>query len=248
MAGYNLQAVTLIWPSISWHYQLCTKLEEYEGTMRMSQLQDAKENLGIGEWGAGYFTIDKNGHVVCTPNGIRQGVSLHKITEAARKHGLSTPIIIRFPQLIKGQLEKMDSAFRMAMAEFGYKGSYGGVFPFKVNQRKEFIDAIVSCGLDMDWGLEVGSKPEFMAALSYRISERALLVCNGFKDDEFIDMAFLAASLGRKVVLVIEGPDELQKIVKKMKTSKISACANLEIGLRIRLYTRGSGHWQNSSE
>lgn len=216
--------------------------------MRISQLQDAIEQSGIEDWGAGYFSIDRGGHVVCTPKGYdHTAISLHEVVDLAKSKGLSTPMIIRFPQLIKGQLERMDTAFKSAIREFNYSGSYAGVFPFKVNQRREFIDAIVECGLDMDWGLEVGSKPEFMAALSYSMSPKALLICNGFKDSEFIDMAFDAASMGRNVILVLEGPDELHKITAKFRENPEALKQNISIGLRIRLYSRGSGKWKNSS-
>ena len=116
-----------------------------------------------------------------------------------------------------------------------------------MNQRREFIDAIVSCGLEMNWGLEVGSKTEFMAALSYPTSSDSLLVCNGFKDQEFIDMAFSASHLGRKVILVIEGPDELQMIVRKIESEKVGQGQTPHIGLRVRLSSKGSGKWEKSS-
>ena len=114
----------------------------------------------------------------------------------------------------------MFTSFQDSIDEFKYKGKYRGVFPFKVNQRREFIDAIISCGKDLNWGLEIGSKTEFVAALSYKQGKDALLICNGFKDFEFIDMAFTAAELGKKVVLVVEGPDELELIIKLFKQKK----------------------------
>jgi arginine decarboxylase len=121
------------------------------------------------------------------------------------------------------------------------------VFPFKVNQRREFIDAIVSCGKDLNWGLEVGSKTEFMAALSYPMPHDALLICNGFKDKEFIDMAFLASAMGRNVILVAEGPDELQLMIDIMHQNSDEILFCPKIGIRVRLYSRGSGKWEKSS-
>lgn len=211
-------------------------------------IDEAKERYGINEWGAGYFSIDKEGQVDCCPNGDNSArVALPAIIEKAQKLGLATPMIIRFPQIIKSQLEKMHQAFSASIKEFSYQGHHFGVFPFKVNQRREFIDAIVSCGRDMNWGLEVGSKTEFMAALSYPIGDDALLVCNGFKDKEFIDLAFLATEMGRKVILVVEGPDELKMIFEQYKGQSNSLAQCPDIGLRVRLYSRGSGKWEKSS-
>ena len=212
------------------------------------QVQDIIEETGIEDWGAGYFSINHKGDIVCTPKGSNTlGISLPEVIEEAKKQGLSTPMIIRFPELIKNQLKRMHGSFNSAMKEFNYSGKYFGVFPFKVNQRREFIDSIIQCGQELKWGLEVGSKTEFMAALSYSINKEALLICNGFKDKEFIDMAFLACAMGRKVHLVVEGPDELEMIIDKIKTDNLPPEKSPSIGLRVKLYSKGSGKWQKSS-
>ncbi|MBP6217048.1 MAG: biosynthetic arginine decarboxylase [Oligoflexales bacterium] len=216
--------------------------------MSIRQLHESIEHAGIAEWGAGYFSIDKAGHVVCTPHGKDKGsVSLPELIQQAKKQSVSTPMIVRFPQIIKSQMQKMHLAFKNAVHEFNYHGHHFGVFPFKVNQRREFIDAIVSCGEDLHWGLEAGSKTEFVAALSYPISKDALFICNGFKDSEFVDMAFIASTLGRRVVLVVEGPDELELIIQHMKKPGMDLSRCPEIGLRVRLYSKGAGKWENSS-
>ena len=195
-------------------------------------------------WGAGYFGIDNRGFVECYPTGNReQAVCLHDVVTQARQRGIHPPLIIRFSQIIASQLQRLEQAFQGAIAEFDYRGRHFGVFPFKVNQRREFIDAVIDCGAQYDYGLEVGSKSELIAALSYPLSERALLVCNGFKDEEFIMMACLAAEMGKNVVLVIEGPDELQILLHKLQQHR----ATPQIGIRTRLYSKGSGKWQNSS-
>lgn len=212
------------------------------------QTQEIIENLGIEEWGAGYFSVNHKGDIVCTPKGPNTiGISLPDVIEEAKKQGLSTPMIIRFPELIKNQLKRMHSSFNSAIKEFKYSGEYFGVFPFKVNQRREFIDSIVHCGQDLSWGLEVGSKTEFIAALSYPIQEKALLICNGFKDQEFINMAFLACTMKRKVHLVVEGPDELEMILDKIRNEDLNPEESPSIGLRVKLYSKGSGKWEKSS-
>jgi arginine decarboxylase len=212
------------------------------------QIKEVKEQSGIKEWGLGYFSIDKNGQVTCNPNGENYcSIPLAHVVMEAKRKNITTPMIIRFPQIIKSQLSRMYNSFQDAINEFNYKGKYRGAFPFKVNQRREFIDAIISCGKDLDWGLEIGSKTEFVAALSYEQSPNALLICNGFKDCEFIEMAFCAAKLGKKVVLVIEGPDELELMIKALKEKKPSPEHCPSLGLRIRLYSKGSGKWEKSS-
>lgn len=212
--------------------------------MNIRQIQEARELYGIDGWGAGYFGINDEGHVVANPTGEEHiSVSLPHIMEEVRKRGLTAPLILRFPQIIEGQLERMHSAFKSAIFDNSYKGRHMGVFPFKVNQRREFIDAIVNAGQKMDYGLEVGSKTEFIAALGYRLQDNALMICNGFKDRDFIEMGFISKAMGKNVVLVVEGPDELQTIIDM--AGKYSVCP--EIGLRVRLYSKGSGKWEKSS-
>ncbi|MBI2603488.1 MAG: biosynthetic arginine decarboxylase [Deltaproteobacteria bacterium] len=216
--------------------------------MGIRQVNEAIELSGINEWGAGYFFIDKDGNIGCCPNGKNEGtIPLHEVVTQAKELNIRTPMIIRFPQIIKSQMRSMSEAFSRAKKEFDYEGKHFGVFPFKVNQRREFIDAIVSCGREMQWGLEVGSKTEFMAALSYPINKEALLICNGFKDEEFIEMAFIASSLGRHAVVVIEGPDELHLFNRYLKLNKVPKKLCPEIGIRVRLYSKGSGKWEKSS-
>lgn len=212
--------------------------------MNIRQIQEARELYGIDEWGADYFGINDEGQVVSHPTGEEHiSVPLPEVIAQLKKQGIHTPVILRFPQIIECQLERMHSAFRQAIQEFSYKGRHVGVFPFKVNQRREFIDAVVSCGQRLDYGLEVGSKTEFIAALSYPMTEHSLLVCNGFKDREFIDMAFLGAEMGKRIIIVVEGPDELSQYIELAQKRSHTP----EVGLRVRLYSKGSGKWEKSS-
>jgi arginine decarboxylase len=212
--------------------------------MNIRQIQEARELYGIDEWGAGYFGINDEGHVVSHPTGEEHlSVSLPEVIAKLKNQGIHTPLILRFPQIIECQLERMHSAFRQAIGEFNFKGKHIGVFPFKVNQRREFIDAVVSCGQRLDYGLEVGSKTEFVAALSYPLTANSLLICNGFKDREFIDMAFLGAAMGKRVIVVVEGPDELATFLELAKDQPVVP----QVGLRVRLYSKGAGKWEKSS-
>lgn len=217
--------------------------------MSTRQISASKEIYGIEDWGQGYFNINQDGDVVSCPLGSQfASIPLPEIIKKAKESGVCTPMIIRFPQIIEGQLSNMHNAFSTAIDEFNYSGNHFGVFPFKVNQRREFIDSIVSCGRDLKWGLEVGSKTELMAALSYQLSPESLLVCNGFKDREFIDIAFAASKMGKNMLLVVEGPDELSYIINKLSSlSPEDFDQAPQIGLRVRLYSRGSGKWEKSS-
>ncbi len=212
--------------------------------MNIRQIQEARELYGIEGWGNGYFGINDQGHVVANPTGEEHiSVSLPEVIEEVRKKGLTAPIIIRFPQIIEGQLQRMHTAFKTAISDNTFKGRHMGVFPFKVNQRREFIDAIVESGRKVAYGLEVGSKTEFIAALGYKLQDEALFVCNGFKDAEFIELGFIAKAMGKNVVMVVEGPDELEMIIAR--SAHYKECP--DIGLRVRLYSKGSGKWEKSS-
>jgi arginine decarboxylase len=212
--------------------------------MNIRQIQEAREMYNIDEWGAGYFGINDVGQVVCYPTRSEaHAIPLVEIMQQCLEKGYSTPVIIRFPQLIGAQIRLLDSAFKRAINEFQYGGRYLGVFPFKVNQRREFIDQIVQFGAKVDWGLEVGSKAECLAAMSYQLSKDALFILNGFKDHEFIEMGFVAKQLGKNVIIVIESPEELLMLLDIAERYPSAP----EIGLRIKLYAKSSGKWQKSS-
>ncbi|SME97070.1 biosynthetic arginine decarboxylase [Pseudobacteriovorax antillogorgiicola] len=213
--------------------------------MNIQQIQEAREQYGIEGWGSGYFGIDDNGNVVCHPTGEEHlSIDLPDLVEQAKENGISAPMILRFPQIIENQIARLHHAFKEAVWEYSYEGGHRAVFPFKVNQRREFIDHIVRCGSDYHYGLEVGSKPELLAAMSYNLSEKALFICNGFKDREFIETGFIAKAMGKNVVLVVEGPDELSHIIDLAKENP-ALCP--DIGIRAKLYSRGSGKWAKSS-
>jgi arginine decarboxylase len=213
--------------------------------MNIRQIQEAREKYGIDEWSAGYFGINDRGCVVCFPTADESlSVELSEIIDHCKKKGFETPLIIRFPQVIHTQIKRLHDAFVDSIKTFNYGAGHRGVFPFKVNQRREFIDNIVAYGRDRNYGLEVGSKAEMIAALSYELSSSALLICNGFKDPSFIELGFIAARMGKNVLVVVEGPDELQFIIDRAKSH---GGPMPQIGFRVRLYSRGSGKWEKSS-
>ncbi len=216
--------------------------------MNIRQIQEARELYGIEDWGSGYFGIDDQGYVVAYPTQDETlPVRLMDVIEECVEKGRNVPLLIRFPQIIGAQIEKMHDAFTKAIEESQYKGRHRGVFPFKVNQRHEFIENVVSYGHKAGYGLEIGTKSEFMAALGYELSEDAMFICNGFKDHDFVDMAFAATAMGKNTVLVIEGMDELQLVLDKIEKEPDSIKCCPDIGIRIRLYSKGSGKWEKSS-
>ena len=212
--------------------------------MNMRNIQDARQTYGIDGWSNGYFGISSRGTVEVHPFGTENvSVDMQKIMEMASERKIQTPLILRFPQVLDTQLGRLHRAFRTAMDETKYGGELRCVFPFKVNQRKEFIDALVASGHKHRYGLEVGTKPELFAALSYDLHPDALLVCNGFKDSHYIELAFDAMRMGKNIILVIEGTDELKFIIEYAK--QVGFC--VDIGLRAKLYSKGSGLWEKSS-
>ncbi len=212
--------------------------------MNRHQIKMSRKLYGIDSWSAGYFSIADNGHVVCHPHGKSgDNIDLPEVIAAAQERGISMPMILRFPQIITSQIMRLESSFQDAIWEYNYSGRHRGVFPFKVNQRREFIDNVVRCGKDLHYGLEVGTKTELVAALSYRLGSEALLICNGFKDRDFIELGFVAAAMNKNILLVVEGPDELKTIIELAKTAPVCP----EIGVRAKLYSRGSGKWVKSS-
>jgi arginine decarboxylase len=212
--------------------------------MNNKNIQDAIETYGIGGWGNGYYSISPRGSVSVHPFATEEvSVDLARIMDMAVERRIATPLILRFPQVLDTQLTRLHKAFRTSMEEAKYQGDLRCVFPFKVNQRKEFIDDLVRSGHKHAYGLEAGTKPELFAALSYDLHPDALVVCNGFKDSHFIELAFDAKRMGKNIVLVIEGTDELKFIIEYAK--QVGFCC--DIGLRAKLYSKGSGLWEKSS-
>jgi arginine decarboxylase len=212
--------------------------------MSMQTIQDARQSYNVEGWGSGYFGISSRGTAEVYPFGTEEtSLDLYEIVETAVQKKIRTPLILRFPQILEAQLGKLHKAFENAIEESKYDGRVQCVFPFKVNQRKEFIDSLVKGGYKYKYGLEAGTKPELFAALSYDLHPEALIVCNGFKDSHFIELAFIAKRMGKNIVLVIEGTDELRYIIEYSK--KVGYC--VDIGLRAKLYAKGSGRWEKSS-
>ena len=181
-------------------------------------IDKSDELYSIKRWGAPYFSINSNGHLVVSPQGERGGsIDLYTLIEALKGRGLSLPILLRFPDILQDRIERLNSAFARAIAKYNYPGVYRGVFPVKVNQQRHIIEELVKCGTPHHFGLEAGSKPELLIALSAMHSTECLITCNGYKDREYLETAILASKLGKKVIIILEQLDEVCLAVRVAK-------------------------------
>ncbi len=203
----------------------------------------ARALYNIQRWGAKYFDINDAGHVVAFPlQEAGATVELSDIIEEAKSRGLKFPLLIRFQDILRHRVEAINLAFRSSIAEFNYQGQYRGVFPIKVNQLREVVEEILDAGKPYDFGLEVGSKPELFAGLALQSHQGCMIICNGYKDAEFIRMALLGLKLGKRVILVVEKLEELRQIIAISKTVGVEPI----LGIRARLLSKGAGRWAES--
>lgn len=206
-------------------------------------IQAARNLYNIQRWGARYFDINDAGHVVAHPlHEAGACVDLTDVIGEAKGRGLKFPLLIRFQDILRNQVEAINLAFRNSIKEFNYLGQYRGVFPIKVNQLREVVEEILDAGKPYNFGLEVGSKPELFAGLAMQHQPGSLIICNGYKDAEFIKMALLGNKLGKKVIMVVEKLEELRQIIARSKQIGVEPI----IGIRARLLSKGMGKWAES--
>lgn len=209
----------------------------------MWKIEDSIELYGIERWGNGFFTFNKNGNLAVKPTkNDAQVIDLKNVIDNLAAKKINFPILFRFPQILEAQIKALNNAFSNSISEYRYSSTYQGVFPMKVNQRREVIEEIVKSGKKYNNGLEVGTKAELLAALSFELSSDALLICNGFKDDEYLRLALNAIKLGNKVVIVIDEYNETRRLLELSKQTGIKPI----IGIRVKLYSKGSGKWVES--
>jgi arginine decarboxylase len=203
----------------------------------------SEELYGFKRWGAEHFGVDSEGFVNVQPCSDGRAIRIMDVIEEAVGMGLRAPVVVRFQDLLRHRVVQLNELFRKAIKDEGYRGEYRGVFPIKVNQLREVVDEIMAAGKDYHYGLEAGSKPELMIVLALHDSNSRLIVCNGYKDDDYIRLALLGRKLGKKVILVVEQLSEIDDIIR------ISAETGVKpmIGLRVKLQTRGEGKWAMSS-
>ncbi|HZH89254.1 MAG TPA: biosynthetic arginine decarboxylase [Pyrinomonadaceae bacterium] len=212
-------------------------------------IEQTLETYGIENWGAGYFGINRKGNLIVHPSDTdtKTSADLKEIIDDLERRGISTPVLLRFPQLVTAQVRKLQRAFRAAIREFEYQGAHMCVYPMKVNQQRAVVEEYLREGTRYDFGLEAGSKAELYAAIALEQASESLLVLNGFKDEEFIELAFVGARAGKRVVIVIEKMSELDHILRFADIFEEGHEGDLPIvGLRVKLYSKGSGRWEKS--
>lgn len=209
------------------------------------RVADSLELYHLNAWGKGYFSINEAGHVVVRPD-TQPGneIDLHEVVEGLKARDLTTPVVVRFSDILAHRLKHMHAAFAQAIAENDYKNCYAAVFPIKVNQQRLVVEEVYRYGKEFGFGLEAGSKPELLAvmAMTENSSDR-LIVCNGFKDDSYIEAVTLATKLGRTIIPVVENFDELGLILKHAQNYGVRP----RIGVRVKLFSEGSGRWRESA-
>jgi arginine decarboxylase len=207
--------------------------------------EDSTDLYLIDRWGGGYFGVSPDGKMTVTPLPGRVGnVAILDVVEAAvREEGLKAPLIIRFQDMLHHRVRVLNEAFSKAIQENKFRGSYRGVFPIKVNQLREVVEEIVEAGRPWHYGIEVGSKPEMFAGLALHTDNESLIICNGYKDDAYIRTALLGSKLGKKVILIAEKLSEVRAIIRIAGEMNVQP----EIGMRIRLVSRGAGKWAESA-
>src|SRR5438105_5576049 len=203
----------------------------------------ARNLYNIDRWGAKYFHINEAGRVVATPlQEAGAGVDVTDVIEEAKGRGLRFPLLIRFQDLLRHRVEAVNLAFRASIKEYNYQGNYRGVFPIKVNQLREVVEEILDAGKPYNFGLEVGSKPELFAGLALQNQAGCLIICNGYKDAEFIRMALLGIKLGKRVIMVVEKLEELKFLISISRQFGVEPI----IGIRARPLCKGMGKWAES--
>lgn len=207
-------------------------------------IEDSELLYRIEGWGEPYFSINAAGHVTVSPKGDRGGsLDLFDLVNALRARNLGLPLLIRFSDILQHRIERLNACFAKAIARYNYQGSYRGVFPVKCNQQRHLVEDLVKFGRPHQFGLEAGSKPELMIALAMLDTPGSLLICNGYKDQEYIETAMLATRLGQTPLIVLEQIEEVQLVIDVAKSLGISPI----LGVRAKLSTQGVGRWGVSS-
>ncbi len=210
--------------------------------MRKWRIEDSEELYNINGWGRNYFSVNERGHIVVSPRKGYASVDLKEVMDELQVRDISAPVLLRFPDILDNRIEKISNCFHQASEQYGYTAQNFMIYPIKVNQMRQVVEEIVSYGKKFNIGLEAGSKPELHAVLATNIAENALIICNGYKDESYIELALLAHKMGRRIYLVVEKLNELRMIAEISKRLKVRP----NVGIRIKLSSTGSGKWSES--
>ena len=210
--------------------------------MKKWTIEDSKELYNINGWGTSYFGINENGNVYVNPSKNNVKIDIRQIIDELALRDVTTPVLLRFPDILDNRIEKMASCFKKAAKEYNYKGESFIIYPIKVNQMQPVVDEIISHGRKFNLGLEAGSKPELHAVIAVQCKSDSLIICNGYKDENYIELAMLAQKLGKHIFLVVEKLNEIDVIAKAAKRLNVKP----NLGIRIKLASSGSGKWAES--
>ncbi|HTC23319.1 MAG TPA: biosynthetic arginine decarboxylase, partial [Gemmatimonadales bacterium] len=206
--------------------------------------KDSEKLYNMSGWGQGYFRVNEAGHVTVHPDGNpKRGLDLYQLALDLSAQGVGLPLLLRFSDILRSRIQALASQFESAIKEFGYDGKYTTVYPVKVNQQRHVVQEIVEFGTPHGAGLECGSKPELMAVLGLNESTRHLIVCNGYKDEEFMRLALMGQKLGHTVMIVLEQLNELEVLLRAAEDMDVQPT----VGVRIKLASQGSGRWAKSA-
>lgn len=206
-------------------------------------VESSRNLYGVDNWGDEYFSINSRGEASVFPSG-KSGpeISLKELCLKLQQEGLEPPFLLRFNDILEHRLKRISSAFQLAMNDRNYSGSYIPAYPIKVNQQKQVVEALQKAGQSLSIGLEAGSKPEMVAVMAMHRAKDSLILCNGYKDRDYLNLALMAKKVGRRPIVVIEKFSELENIISLIEDSKVE----IELGLRLRVSGKGSGRWENS--
>lgn len=210
--------------------------------MRKWRIEDSEELYNITGWGISYFSINDKGNIVVTPRKNGVAIDLKELVDELQLRDVSSPMLLRFPDILDNRIEKTAHCFHQAAETYGYNAQNFIIYPIKVNQMKPVVEEIISHGKKFNLGLEAGSKPELHAVIAINTDSDSLIICNGYKDESYIELALLAQKMGKRIFLVVEKLNELKLITKLAK--KLNVRPN--IGIRIKLASSGSGKWEES--
>lgn len=210
--------------------------------MKKWTIEDSEELYNIKGWGTSYFGINSKGHVYVTPCKDNTQLDLCDIMDELALRDVTPPVLLRFPDILDNRIEKMASCYDKAREEYGFKGKSYVIYPIKVNQMQPVVDEVISHGEKYNLGLEAGSKPELHAVISVQCKSNSLIICNGYKDESYIELAMLAQKLGKQIFIVVEKLNEIDVIAKTAKRLDVKP----NLGIRVKLAASGSGKWAES--
>jgi arginine decarboxylase len=210
--------------------------------MRKWRIEDSAELYNIYGWGLDYFSINEKGHITVTPRKNGAEIDLKELMDELILRDVEAPVLLRFSDILDNRIEKISNCFKIAAEEYEYKAQNFIIYPIKVNQMRQVVEEIVSHGKKFNIGLEAGSKPELHAVLAINTSNDSLIICNGYKDEDYLQLALLAQKMGKRIFIVVEKLNELKLIAELAKKLRIRP----NIGIRIKLASAGSGKWEES--